>query len=178
MHRRVVYFQFSFFIRLFGRIRPARCEPKGERMNSSAYLLSKGEPNPFRAAILLAMTETIEEEKDLIAFFRQHNCYCVATMLSGNDKDTLRKITGNIVGAGLNAGIIERKHAHIHPLGHAIEEAVDGTRLDSSVGQNCRFKIGIARKGNAIAVAIYGDLGFHECSSHKTIGGGFQILGE
>ena len=147
-------------------------------MNQFDYLLPKGEVNPFRAAIQVAMTSTIEEEKEMIAFFHQRDCHCAATMLSGSDNETLRKITGNVVGASLNAGLIERKHAHIHPLGHAVEEAVDGTRLDSSVGQNCRLKIGIARKDNMIAVAIYGDMGFHECSSHKTVGGGYQILGE
>ena len=84
---------------------------------------------------------------------------------------------GNVIGACLNGGLIERRQAHIHPLAHAVQEAVLGTRLDSSVGQNCRLKVGIARRGDAIAVVMYGDLGFHECSSHKTVGGGFQILG-
>lgn len=141
-------------------------------------LIPGEKPEAFRSAIYLAMTDSLEEEKAMIDYFRQHECYCAATMLSGSDKDTLRKITGNVVGASLNAGIIERKHAHIHPLGHAIEEAVAGTRLDSSVGQNSRLKVAIARKDNTIAVAIYGDMGFHECSSHKTVGGGYQVLGE
>ena len=147
-------------------------------MDLLGYMVPNGKVNPFRAAICVAMTESIEEEKEVIALFREYGCLCAATMLSGSDKDTLRKITGNVVGACLNAGLIERKHAHIHPLGHTVEEAVDGTRLDSSVGQNSRLKIGIARKDNMIAVAIYGDMGFHECSSHKTIGCGYQILRE
>lgn len=141
------------------------------------FMAPGGKADPFRAAICVAMASTMEEEKETIALFRKYGCLCVATMLSGSDKDALNKITGNVVGACLNAGLIERKHAHIHPLGHAVEEAVDGTRLDSSVGQNSRLKIGIARKDDRIAVAIYGDMGFHECSSHKTIGGGYQILG-
>ena len=142
------------------------------------FIIPRGEVNPFRAAICLAMTEGLEEEKELITLFQRYDCFCAATMLSGSDRDTLRKITGNVVGACLNSGIIQRKHAHLHPLGHAVEEAVDGTRLDSSVEQNSRLKIAIARKDNRIAVAIYGDMGFHECSSHKTIGCGYQILGE
>jgi len=142
------------------------------------YVIPNGKVNPFRAAICVAMTESLEDEKELISLFQQYDCLCAATMLSGSDKETLRKITGNVVGACLNSKLIQRKHAHIHPLGHAVEEAVDGTRLDSSVEQNSRLKIGIARKDNMIAVAIYGDMGFHECSSHKTIGCGYQILGE
>ena len=142
------------------------------------YMFPNGKVNPFRAAIYLAMTESLDDEKELISLFQRHDCLCAATMLSGSDKETLKKITGNVVGACLNSGVIQRKHAHIHPLGHAVEEAVDGTRLDSSVEQNSRLKIAIARKDNMIAVAIYGDMGFHECSSHKTIGCGYQILGE
>lgn len=147
-------------------------------MELTDYMVPKGEINPMRAAILIAMTDTMEEEKELILFFRRYGCLATATMVNGNDSEALRRITGNAIGAGLNAGLIERKRTHIHPLAHAIQEAVLGTRLDSSIGQNCRLKMGIVRQGSEIAVAIYGDLGFHECSSHKTIGGGYQILGE
>lgn len=132
---------------------------------------------PFRVAVNLAMTESIEEEKALIDFFEKHAYRCVATLISGNEAVALRKVIGNVVGACLNAGIVERKKSHIHPLAHAVQEAVQGTRLDSAVSKNCRLKIGIVRKEYSLAVAIYGDLGFHEFSSHKTIGGGFQYLG-
>ncbi len=147
-------------------------------MDFVRYLLPDEQANPFRAAVQIAMTGSIEEEKEIIAFFSRHECRCAATMISGNDTEALRRITGNVIGACLNANVIERKRAHIHPLAHAVQEATLGTRLDSSVWQNCRLKIGVVRKGNCIAVAIYGDLGFHEYSSHKTIGGGFQILGD
>ncbi|MCI8815667.1 MAG: hypothetical protein HFF16_00635 [Angelakisella sp.] len=147
-------------------------------MDLMNYIVPKGEISPLRAAVFIAMTDTMEEEKELILSFRRYHCLCTATMVNGNDSEALRRITGNAIGASLNAGLIERKKTHIHPLAHAIQEAVLGTRLDSSIGQNCRLKMGIVRQGCEIAVAIYGDLGFHECSSHKTIGGGYQILGE
>lgn len=147
-------------------------------MNHPDRNFFKEEANPFQAAIFIAMTETLDEEKEMIAFFRQYGCQCAATMINGTHGEALRKVTGNVIGACLSAGLIERKQVHIHPLAHAVQEAVMGTRLDSSVGQNCRLKVGIVRRGSAIAVVMYGDLGFHECSSHKTVGGGFQILGE
>lgn len=145
-----------------------------EMMNQ---LRQPGEMDPFRVAINLAMTDSIEEEKAMIDFFGKYAFRCVATLISGNDAVALRKVIGNVIGAGLNANLIERKKSHIHPLAHAVQEAVLGTRLDSSVSQNCRLKIGVVRKDYCLAVAIYGDLGFHEFSSHKTIGGGFQYLG-
>ena len=136
-----------------------------------------GGENPFRAALLIAMTESMEQENRLIDYFAGRGCRCTATMVNGTHGEALRRVIGNVIGACLNGGLIERRQAHIHPLAHAVQEAVLGTRLDSSVGQNCRLKVGIARRGDAIAVVMYGDLGFHECSSHKTVGGGFQLLG-
>ncbi len=147
-------------------------------MELTEYMIPRKEISPLRAAVFIAMSDSMEEEKELIQLFRRYGCLCTATMINGNDSEALRRITGNAIGASLNAGFIERKKTHIHPLAHAIQEAVLGTRLDSSIGQNCRLKMGIVRQGCEIAVAIYGDLGFHECSSHKTIGGGYQILGE
>lgn len=146
-------------------------------MEIERYLLSGKQPDVFRTAACIAMTESLEEEKEMIAFFARHGYRCTATIISGSDSDALRKVTGNVIGACLNAGLIEKTMHHIHPLGHAIEQAILGTRLDSSVSQNCRLKVAIARKDFCIAVVIYGDLGFHEFSSHKTIGGSFQTLG-
>ena len=142
------------------------------------YLFSEQDTDVFRAALMLAMTRDLKEEKELMGFLVSSGFQCAATMLSGNDLDALRRITGNVIGAALNVGVIEKKRSHIHPLGHAIEEAARGSRLDSSVGQNCRLKVGVVRKQDRISVVIYGNIGFHECSSHTTVGGGFQILGE
>jgi len=146
-------------------------------MDIERYLLSGEQPDVFRTATHLAMTESLEEEKEMIAFFNEHGYRCTATIISGGDLEALRKVTGNVIGACLNAGLIEKNKLHIHPLGHAIEQAILGTRLDSSVSQNCRFKVAIVRRDAFIAVVAYGDLGFHEFSSHKTIGGSFQVLG-
>ena len=146
-------------------------------LNLEKYLLSTPEVHCVRAATIIAMSESVEDEKGLIAFYQKHGCKCVATMITGADNKALREATGNVVGACLNSNIIERKKEHIHPLGHAIQEAIVGTRLDSSLGQNCRIKVAIVRRGNRLAVSMYGDLGFHEMSSHKTIGCGYQILG-
>ena len=146
-------------------------------MDIERYLLSGEQPDVFRTATHLAMTESLEEEKEMISFFNEHGYRCTATIISGGDLEALRKVTGNVIGACLNAGLIEKNKLHIHPLGHAIEQAILGTRLDSSVSQNCRFKVAIVRRDSFIAVVAYGDLGFHEFSSHKTIGGSFQVLG-
>ena len=147
-------------------------------MNLKHFLLPGEEVNVFRAAMLISMTDTIEEEKELMDFFSKRDCRCAAVMISGSDAEALKKINHTVVGACLNAGVIQKTRSYIHPLVHGVHEATLGTRLDSSIWQNCRLKVSVVRKGNNIAVVIYGDLGFNELSSHKTVGGSFQILGD
>ena len=139
---------------------------------------ASSEVDPLRAAVFLAMSSSLEEEHKIIEILRSRGCLCVATMVTGSDAKALREVNNNVLGACLNAGVIERKHEHAHPLTHAVNEAVLGTRLDSSTSQNCRLKVGVVRIGNKIAVAMFGNLGFHELTSHTTIGAGYQILGE
>ena len=80
--------------------------------------------------------------------------------------------------ACLNANIIEKKKAHIHPVVHALHEAMDTARVTREISQNCRLKVGVIRYEDQISISIYGDLAIHELSAHKTVGVGFQILGE
>ena len=148
-------------------------------MNLETLLFpASAEIDPLRAAVILAMTSTLEEEHQILEILRSRGCLCVATMVTGSDAKALREVNNNVLGACLNAGVVERKHEHGHPLAHAVNEAVLGTRLDSSTSQNCRLKAGVVRCGNKIAVAMFGNLGFHELTSHTTIGAGYQILGE
>lgn len=78
----------------------------------------------------------------------------------------------------LNLDIISRKKEHIHPVAHCVLETTQSTRASDAIGQNFCFKAAVVRKGSHFALCFYGDLAMHELSGHKTIGVGFQILGE
>lgn len=46
-----------------------------------------------------------------------------------------------------------------------------------SLGKSRRTVV-FVRYEDQISISIYGDLAIHELSAHKTVGVGFQILGE
>lgn len=134
--------------------------------------------DPIRQAILLAMTQSMEQEKEMIASMQSMGIKCVATMASGPNSGIGPKLVNGLVGACLNANIIEKKKSHIHPVVHALQEAMDTARVTREISQNCRLKVGVVRYKDQISISIYGDLAIHELSAHKTVGVGFQILGE
>ena len=134
--------------------------------------------DPARQAILLAMTQSMEQEKEMIRELQGMGIKCVATMAAGFNFDISPKLVNNLVGACLNANIIEKKKAHIHPVVHALHEAMDAARITREISQNCRLKVGVVRYEDQISISIYGDIAIHELSAHKTVGIGFQILGE
>ena len=80
--------------------------------------------DPARQAILLAMTQSMEQEKEMIRELQGMGVKCVATMAAGFNFDISPKLINNLVGACLNANIIEKKKAHIHPVVHALHEAM------------------------------------------------------
>lgn len=134
--------------------------------------------DPARQAILLAMTQSMEQEKEMIRELQGMGIKCAATMAAGFNFDISPKLINNLVGACLNANIIEKKKAHIHPVVHALHEAMDAARVTREISQNCRLKVGVVRYEDQISISIYGDIAIHELSAHKTVGVGFQILGE
>ena len=99
--------------------------------------------DPTRQAILLAMTQSMEQEKEMIRELQGMGVKCVATMAAGFNFDISPKLINNLVGACLNANIIEKKKAHIHPVVHALHEAMDAARITREISQNCRLKVGV-----------------------------------
>lgn len=123
-----------------------------------------------RAAILLSMTETEEEENRYINGYRELGYSCVITGASGKDHEVKSKLVNATMGAALNEGIIEKGVKEAHALLHATEDACLGLKISSPLSQNLHLKIAIVRKGNWIAVSIYGDIAIHMITNHKTIG--------
>ena len=133
--------------------------------------------DPVRAAILLAMTKDQASEAALIEAYARQGIRCAATMVSGRDFENRPRMTRNVIGLCLGASVVEKKTEHVHPLAHAIQEATVAARImDSAAAQNYRVKAAAARCGIWIAVCFYGDMGMHECSAHRTIGIGVQVL--
>lgn len=131
-----------------------------------------------RLAILLAMTTSPEMESTFIEKYREMGIKSGITMISGYNPGSEGNVIRKVINLCLNTNIISRRREHVHPVAHCALEAMQSTRVFDAISQNCRFKVAVVRKGNHFAMCLYGDLAMHELSGHKTIGVGFQILGD
>lgn len=148
-------------------------------MNFDEFLIDpKAGVEECRLAILLALTPTAEIEKELIAKYKEMGIRSGVTMISGFGISSQSHIIRSVINLCLNLDIISRKKEHIHPVAHCVLETTQSTRASDAIGQNFCFKAAVVRKGSHFALCFYGDLAMHELSGHKTIGVGFQILGE
>ena len=129
-----------------------------------------------RAALLLAATTTEESENHFRRDLAQCNWKSVATEVGGLAGDLPQKITRALVGASLNAGVVEKKRGEMHALMHAAVEALDGFlavgMLEASVGA----KIAIVRNSRWIAVAVMGDTAYHAVAHHERCGLGVMHI--
>lgn len=129
-----------------------------------------------RAALLLAATTNNETE----CFFKKElssiGWKSVATEVGGLAGDLPQKITRALVGASLNAGVVEKRRDEMHALMHAALEALDGFlavgMLEASVGA----KIAIVRNNKWISVAVMGDTAYHAVAHHERCGLGVMHI--
>jgi len=154
--------------------------PKEERPSSVLELTVRvrldDENQVGRAALLLAATTTEESENSFRRDLARWNWRSVATEVGGLAGDLPQKITRALVGASLNAGVVEKKRNEMHALMHAAVEALDGFlavgMLEASIGA----KISIVRNSRWIAVAVMGDTAYHAVAHHERCGLGVMHI--
>lgn len=129
-------------------------------------------------AMRLAMTRSIYEEntvKNELA--KSQDTLFVVTEVGGSSKkDFQEKMTRSILGAALNAGLIQKLSHEVHALFHAAEEAKRGTLVNLSSDVHLALKVAIVRKEHWIAVAIFGDSAIHPITCHERCGLGVMNL--
>jgi len=137
------------------------------------------EMDPVRIAIMLAMTRNQEEEKEMLRLWRDRGVKCAVTMVSGSNAADHNRTLRSVVGLCLNERIIEKRTEHLHPVAHATWEAAQCSRTaDTVVGQNICVKAAVVRRGYWFAICLYGSMGMHELTTHKTIGVGMMTIPE
>lgn len=129
-----------------------------------------------RLAILLAMTETKEEEKEYIEKYKEAGYLAAVTGIAGMDSEIHKKMVNAVIGAGLNEGVIEKKLTEMHAIVHATAEASRSMKADSPVSQSFQLKGAIVKKGGWLCVAMYGNMAIHKITNHKTIGLGVMHI--
>ncbi len=129
------------------------------------------------AAMLLAMTNTLETENELKRLYKEFNYRCVVTEVGGSFGEKLQiKITKSVIGASLNERLIEKDSHDIHALLHATEEAKKGILVNSASSTNIKMKIAIVRGEKWIAVVLFGESSIHPTTGHPRCGLGVMHI--
>jgi hut operon positive regulator len=135
-----------------------------------------GSEDVARAALLVALTKNAEMEDSFKRSVERWGWRVVATEVGGLLNDLPTKLVRAIVGASLNAGVVEKNSREMHSLVHAAMEAGDSFVhrgiLEISVGA----KISIVRNEQWIAVAIFGDCAIHASAHHDRCGLGVMHI--
>ena len=129
-----------------------------------------------RTALLLAATTSSDTENRMKRELASIGWKSVATEVGGLAGDLPQKITRALVGASLNAEVVEKTRNEMHALMHAALEALEGFlavgMLEASVGA----KIAIVRNSRWIAVAVMGDTAYHAVAHHERCGLGVMHI--
>lgn len=130
-----------------------------------------------RAAMLLAMTVTREEEMGIRqAIAKQGRLHCTVTEVGGRAAEFTHKIQRSVIGAALNSGIIGKVPSHLHALLHATMEAGHGLLVNAPGSASLSVKVAITRDDAWVAVAVYGMSALHPLTNHERAGLGIMHL--
>lgn len=131
------------------------------------------------AAMLLALTRTMQDEETVKQLLIEQGYKCVVTEVGGkSDRDDFQdRSTRAVIGAALNSGIISKSPTNYHALLHATEEAKRGILVNVASSSSLAVKIGIVRDAKWIAVALFGESALHPVTNHERAGLGVMHLG-
>lgn len=110
------------------------------------------------AAIKLAMTDSIEEEKALKASFSEQGIKSAAVNHGGEALSSVTKVIERSVVAAKREGVISDTHADEGAVAGAAHEALQQIMV-KAIGLNVGGKIGIARQGDHVSVAVMFGIG-------------------
>lgn len=126
----------------------------------SSILIAAGEVrNVSRAAVLMSLTRSREEERQLKErLMAEEGAHCAAVDFGGEFVASIMKIVERSVVAAKREGVIVAEYKEEGCVAGAAHEALKQV-LDKALGLNVGGKIGIARKDNNVAVAVFLGIG-------------------
>ena len=111
-----------------------------------------------RAAIRIALTEDRDEEKRLVEEFARQGILAAGVDYGGEFTSTVRRIIERAVISAKREGVITGTHAEEGAVAGAAHEAIQQL-LPKALGLNIGGKVGVARGGGHVAVAMYAGIG-------------------
>ncbi len=106
------------------------------------------------AAVKIALTASREEEKSLQSFFKEQNILTAAADYGGEFSLSVLKVVERALVSAKREGVIGDSHAEQGAIAGAAHEALL-QMINKAMGLNVGGKIGIARHGDHISVAIF-----------------------
>ncbi len=129
-----------------------------EQTNSSTNNII-GSRTVSRAAILMCTSRSRDEEKDLKQQFLQEDIRAAAVDYGGEFITSIMRIVERAVVAAKREGVISGSEYHEEgSVAGATREALSQI-TPKAIGLNVGGKIGIARSGNNISVAVFFGIG-------------------
>ena len=121
-------------------------------------MTNTGSKEIAKAAVLMSMTNDREDEKELKQRLVQQEIMSAAVECGGEFIPSMSKFVERAVVAAKREGIINDSHLQEGAVAGAAHEAL--TQISSkALGLSVGGKIGIARKGDHVAVAVYFAIG-------------------
>lgn len=110
------------------------------------------------AAIKMALSENREEENQLKNELSKINIKSVAVDIGGEYEASIQKIVERAIVAAKREGVIKENHYDEGAIAGATREALSQI-LPKALGFNVGGKIGVARQGDHISVAVFLGIG-------------------
>jgi len=133
-----------------------------------------GSKDIAKAAIRLALSSTREDEKTLKSRYSQKDIHVAAVDFGGEFLSSVMRIVECCVVASKREGIIGETHQEEGSVAGAAREAI--SQISSkAIGLNVGGKIGIARFGEHLAIAIFFGIGLLHLNE-VAIGLGHRVI--
>lgn len=133
-----------------------------------------GSKEVARCAVLMCLTRSRDEEKELQVKLAQEGVHVAAVDYGGEFISSVMKIIERAVVASKREGVIADTHNEEGAVAGAAREAISQI-MNKAIGLNIGGKIGIARYGEHIAVAIYFGIGLLHLNE-VALGLGHRVL--
>ena len=120
--------------------------------------MESGSKEVAKAALSIAITGSREEEKILKEELKKQDIRAAAIDYGGETILAMRIIVERVVVAAKRESVIKECHAEEGALAGAAREAMTQI-INKAIGLNIGGKVGVARKGDHISVAVFFSVG-------------------
>lgn len=139
-------------------------------------MIEGGSKEVARCALSIAMTLSREDEKQMKEAFKTREIRSAAVDYGGEALSCMKTIVERAVVAAKRELIIKDCHAEEGAIAGATREAMSQI-LPKAIGLNIGGKVGIARKGDHVSVAVFFSIGLIHLDE-VAVGLGHRAIGQ